>query len=549
MQFEQRQYQAELKAKIYHAWNELQKRNVLAVLPTGGGKTQVFASIVAEFCAQGLNCAVIAHRNELVAQMSTTIASRGVYHRVIGNNTLMPKVISRHRRKVGKSYIKPSAITAVVGVDTLIARNEEFVEWAKQIDLWVMDECHHTIKDNKWGNAVSMFKNACGLGVTATPERTDGQGLGSHVDGVFDYMVEGPSMRWLIDQGYLADYDIVCPESDMHVDEDKISASGDWSNKTLRQAAKQSKIVGDVAKNYILHASGRKAIVFATDVETATEITEQFTNLGIKAACVHGKSDDKWRDQSLELFENGDLMVLVNVDLFDEGLDIQGAEVCIMARPTASLIKYMQSIGRVLRPRAGKVARIIDHVSNVIRHKLPDKHRVWTLDRKQKKAKQKKDPDEIPLTVCKSCRKPYEAFRTACPWCGSVKPLPEQGSRTIEMVEGDLILLDRETLAKMRAETLLESPQSVAERVAAAAGSIAGRGAGNRQYEKVEAHKELAETIAVWAALERNRGFTDQEIHRRFYMTLGCDVLTALSASKTRQEMETLTETIKGFYT
>jgi superfamily II DNA or RNA helicase len=393
-----------------------------------------------------------------------------------------------------------------------------------------------------------MFVNAYGLGVTATPNRADGQGLSRETDGYMDDMVKGPSMRSLIERGFLSDYEIVCPKSDLNVDDSPLSKNGDWSNQTLRKAAKKSKIVGDVVSNYIKYANGRQAIVFATDVETADEISQDFNANGIRAVSLNGNSQTAFREESINLFAKKKLQVLVNVDLFDEGFDVPSCDVCIMARPTASLGKYLQQIGRVLRPAPNKIALVIDHVSNVIRHGLPDVHREWSLDRRQKKAKLGKDPDEIELTVCKECLKPYEKFRTVCPYCGFEKPLPEPRERTIEMVEGDLVLLTREMLERMRRSTELESPGSIAARVSVVAGPIAAKGVANRQAEKISAQSELKESIAQWAAIERLKGYTDREIHKKFYLTTGSDVLSALDGSHSRQEFTDMSERIKGWY-
>lgn len=295
-----------------------------------------------------------------------------------------------------------------------------------------------------------MMPNARGLGVTATPVRADGQGLGREFDGVFDVMHIGPSMRELIQREYLCDYEIVCPTSDLQVKEEEKSASGDWSTQTLRKAAKKSHIVGDVVENYIKFASGRKAIVFATDVETSNEIARKFNDSGIPAASLSAETPTATRDHYIEQFKSGALRVMVNVDLFDEGFDVPSCDVVIMARPTASLGKYRQQAGRALRYQIGKVALIIDMVSNVIRHGLPDKHIDWMLARRDKRGKQTRDPDDIPLTTCAKCTKPYERFRVVCPYCGHEKPLPNPRSRSVEIVEGDLILLDRATLERMR---------------------------------------------------------------------------------------------------
>lgn len=545
-------HQLTLKYDIYNSWNA-GNRNVLGVLPTGGGKSIVISDITLDGVKQNMRQAVIAHRNELVTQMSCHIARQGISHRIIGSDTTVRQAVDKHYREFGKSFVHPSAPTAVVGVDTLMSRQEDLKQWAQQIDRWTIDEAHHTIgnervEPNKWGRAVKMFSNAYGLGVTATPIRADGQGLGRTSDGVFDAMVQGPSMRWLIENNFLADYEIVCPKSDLYVDDTPVGKDGDWSSQTLRKAAKKSHIVGDVVQNYVRYAPGRKAIVFATDVETAGEIAKKFTNAAINAASLSAKSLPAVREKYLKDFADGKLRVLINVDLFDEGFDCPSCDVVILARPTASLGKYRQMVGRALRYMPNKLALIIDHVSNVIRHKLPDNHVAWSLNRRDKRAKQAKDPNDIELTVCAACAKPYERFRQSCPYCGFSRPLPEPRSRSIEMVEGDLILLDKAMLEKMRGKTVLEAPGDIANRVAAVAGAVAGKGAANRQMVKFEAHRELCDSVAQWAAVERARGFNDSEIQRKFYLTMGVDVLTALDASKPSSEMNTLTETVKGWY-
>ena len=542
-----RDYQQKAINEIYDSWNRGNK-NVSLVMCTGLGKSVCMSSIAVDFDKQHKPVAVIAHRNELVSQMSCHLARVGLYHRIIAPRTIVGQISRKHKIEFGKSFINPSALSAVVGVDTLMARADNLKNWAQQIALWEVDEQHHITRSNKWGRAVEMFVNARGLGVTATPNRADGQGLGRWADGIMDDMVLGPSMRWAVENNFLADYEIVCPKSDLNVEDSPLSINGDWSNQTLRKAAKKSQIVGDVVTNYIKYAFGRKAIVFATDVETAEEISRDFNAHDIRAVSLNGKSLPAFREQSLDNFRDNKLQVLVNVDLFDEGFDVPSCDVCIMARPTASLGKFLQQIGRVLRPAPNKTALIIDHVSNVIRHGLPDMPREWSLDRRQKKAKLTKDPDEIELTVCKKCLKPYEKFRTQCPYCGAEPVLPEPKSRSIEMVAGDLILLDKVALQRLRQNVVLEAPGEVAARVARVAGPIAAKSVANRQVEKIEAQGELKEAIAQWAAIERSRGFNDREIYRRFYLSTGMDVLTALDGSRTRQDYLTTAERVRGWY-
>lgn len=540
--------QQALKSDINNQWSA-GAQNVLGVLATGGGKSVIASDLVLDAFLSNKQQAVIAHRNELVSQMSLHIARRGVQHRIIGAAETVTQITRFHRKEFGRSFVNPSARTAVVGVDTLVSRAEKLKDWARQTDQWIIDEAHHVLRANKWGKAVELFPNARGLGITATPLRADGNGLGRQYEGVFDAMCVGLEMRALIELGALSDYEIVCPKSDLEVDDIEVGASGDWSNQKLRAAAKKSHIIGDVVACYCQYAWGKQAICFATDVETAGEIADKFHAAGIYAASLSANTNFAVREKYIDEFKNGKLKVLVNVDLFDEGFDVPACEVVIMARPTASLGKYRQMVGRALRVAPGKrFGLIIDHVSNVVRHNLPDRVIPWTLARRDKRGRQEIDPDEIPLTVCKHCTKPFERFLTKCPHCGLEPPLPEPRERTIATVDGDLVLLDKATLDRMRAATVIESPADIAARVGAVAGNFAGRGVSNRQIEKIAAHKDLQDAIAQWAGIERHKGLADREIHKKFYLAAGVDVLTALDGRKTRQEFEALTTKIKGWY-
>mgnify|MGYP001571949761 CR=1 FL=1 len=551
MQVERRDYQIALKEQTYAAWQAGQ-RNVLNVLPTGAGKSLVMSDIILDGAYQNLNQCVIAHRNELVSQMSAHIGRRAVPHRIIGSDSTIKQIQKQHRTLFeGQQFVHPTARTAVVGVDTLMARSKDLIKWAHQQDRWLGDEFHHCIagsNPNKWGKAVSMMPNAFGVGFTATPCRADGQGLGRHADGVFDIMNVGPSMRQLINQGYLSDFEIVCPTSDLQVDEDELSADGDWSSQKLKKAAKKSHIVGDVVENYCKYAFGRSAIVFATDIETGNDIAKKFNEWGVRATCLSSETPSFTREYYINEFKIGRLTVLINVDLFDEGFDVPTCDVVIMARPTASIGKYRQMVGRALRFVPNKVALIIDMVSNIKRHRLPDEEKLWTLDRREKRAKHKKDPEELELAVCRTCTKPYEPYLTACPHCGAAKPLPAPRERTLEMVEGDLILLDRATLEKMRQTVILESAGSIGQRIGMAAGAIAGAAGVKRQMEKIAAHNHLKETIAQWAGIQRAKGLEDSEIHRKFWHTTGFDVLTALDATRPASEMNSLNQIIQSWW-
>lgn len=551
--------QQQLETAIYSSWLA-GNRNVLAVGPTGFGKTVVIGEIAYKKNLQGSTQVKIAHRNELVGQISMAIARRGITHRIIGPKPTIQQITAAHRKEFnGHSFVNPDARCSVAGIDTLIARQEELSRWAQQVDHWTIDEAHHVLRDNKWGRGASMFPNAYGLGVTASPRRGDGKGLGRGLligdnkwsnDGLFDDMVLGPDMRWLIDNGALCDYEIACPQTDFHIDDAEFDINGELSPAKGRAASQKSHIVSDVVKEYITRSYGKRGITFTTDIETANDIAKRFNDCGIPCAAVSSKTPAGVRDEYINRFRSGKLWMLVNVDLFGEGFDVPAVEVVIMARPTASLAVYLQQFGRALRVLAGKLyGLVIDLVSNFKRHGFPDKKHIWSLDRLDRKATREKDPEEIELIACRGCSRPYERVKPACPHCGWSPPIAAGGGvRTLEQVDGDLMLLDRATLERMRAATVLESPADLSHRVAAVAGEIAGRGAANRLIEKHGAQQRLSAAIAQWAGIQRHMGRSDQESYRRFYLTAGVDVFGALSADRSRAEYDKLADMVEGWF-
>ena len=520
-----RDYQADLRNEIMTAWER--HRNVMAVLPTGGGKTVIFSSIMHDHV--GRSCA-IAHRQELVSQMSLSLARMEVRHQIIGPRNVVRFCMDLHRREVGESFYHPQAQHLVAGVDTIIARRENLARDLEQVTLWIMDEGHHLLQSNKWGRAVELMPNAKGLGVTATPCRADNKGLGRHADGVIDAMVEGPTMRWLIEQGYLTDYRIFAPPSDLDIASVTVSqATGDYNPQSLRKAVARSHLVGDVVEHYQRLANGRLGVTFATDVETAAEIAKQFNAAGTPAEIVSAKTPNVARQEIITRFRRRELLQLVNVDLFGEGFDLPAIEVVSMARPTQSYSLYTQQFGRALRPLEGKqYALIIDHAGNVVRHGLPDKERIWTLDGRTRSPRMRNPDDEIPLRYCVECTQPYLRSNPACPYCGHV-PVPADRS-TPEQVDGDLCEMSPELLARLRGQIDqgFEHPSAVAARMRrAGAPEIAARGAEKQIRLRQEAIRALRESMRWWGGLQRQRGISRQEAYRRFYFRYGVDVLTA----------------------
>lgn len=528
-----RPYQQEGKNGIYQAWNE-GHQNVVYVCPTGGGKTVTLASIINDHVGAA---AVIAHRQELVGQISLALAREGVQHNIIAPTKTVKMIRQKHIEEVGKDFIQPMSTVCVAGVDTLVRRKENLQSWRMQVTLWITDECHHVLIGNKWGKGVEMFPNARGLGVTATPIRADGHGLGRHASGVFDTMVEGPTMRWLIDNGYLTDYTIYAPLSDIQVDDVSLNKDGDYNQKQLKKAARNSHIVGDVVENYIKYAMGKRGVTFVTDVETAKDVANEYNARGVPAEAVDADTPADLRAAILKRFAKGELMQLVNVDLFGEGFDLPAIEVVSFARPTMSYSLYVQQFGRALRIMEGKTkAIIIDHVGNVVKHGLPDRVKQWSLDSKDKSPRTVDPDDEIPLKYCVACTRPHERFYKACPHCGFAAE-PEGRSRP-EQVDGDLVELSAEVLAMMRGDAdriATETPEQAAQRVmeelaAKHAPQIAiishSKKAAVKQQGWQQMQTALRESIAWWRSLQN---VDDSVAYRKFFHLFGIDVISAQS--------------------
>lgn len=543
-----RDYQNDIKGQVYDAWNAGHK-NVLLVMPTGMGKTKTFCSITIDLAfllEMRLPTAIMVHRKELVSQISLTLAEEEITHNIIAPRNVIAGIVAGHRRLLKKQYYNHNSIVTVLSVDTLNAREDKHRAWANTIKLWITDEATHLLLNNKWGRAASYFPNARGLGVTATPQRLDKKGLGRHADGVFDVMVEGPTTRWGIDNGYLCKYKIAIPQGDYNSFLGKATEGSDYSKAAMIQASHKSQIVGDVVSNYQKFANGKQAIVFTTDVKTGHDLEAKFKAAGIAAKFLSAESSDKERLDAMIDFRSKKIQVIVNVDLFDEGLDVPGIECVIQARPTKSLGKYLQMIGRGLRPAPGKEHLIlIDHVGNVTEHGLPDAKRHWTLDR----IIRRRDKTNL-IRICSNieCNAPYDRTLTECPWCNTEAILRGGGGGggkiPPEQVDGDLFLIDSDTLRELEANTHLQDPGIVQARVSAAVNAAAGIRAMKAQAERMATQKELVHVIAKWAGKQKHYGFGDRQINKMFYLQYGMTIYESLSHP--REEMLDILNQLRG---
>lgn len=541
-----RSYQQELKAGVLKAWAEGAKV-VCMQSGTGTGKTRVMESL-ADDVQDEAGCAM-AHRRELVGQMSCALASAGISHDIIAPKNVREIIVKKHFRLFGRTTYNPNGKWKVASVDTINARNDLGI-WANQVRYVFQDEGHHTLRHNKWGKAFNRFPNCIrGLLPTATPNRADKKGLGSWADGIADALVEGPPLRWVIDNGYLTDYDFhVVNPSDMNLAAVNITESGDFNPKQLAEAVKKSRsIIGDVVSTYLAHAKGLLGVTFAVDIEHAQLITDAFNRAGVPAVMVHSGSTDDERDSAIQRLEAREIWQIVNVDLFGEGFDLPAIECVSLARPTMSWPLYAQQVGRVLRlnissfltgiwdtltvdMRKQLIAKsskprglVFDHAGNLWRHEgPPDRPQVWSLDGGKRA---RRAGDEIPLRNCAKCHKNYFAIETKCPYCGEPMPEPDPSGGAIA-VDGNLYKLTPEMLAILRGEVWhvwgdAKVPYDKPE--------LAGVVRWNHDNRK-KASYALKRVMELWAGSYPE--VSDEVNHKRFFFLFGIDVLAALVLSE-----------------
>jgi superfamily II DNA or RNA helicase len=346
-------------------------RRVLGVAATGMGKTRCFASIVSSALIRSKRVVVAAHRVEIVEQISRALADLGVRHgRIQAGHSLTADFVQ------------------VAMVQTLINRIRKIPE----PDLLILDEAHHSASST-YLSLLRAWCNARVLGVTATPERADGRGLGE----AFDTLVEGPDTAFLIPQGFLADFDYFAPPPVADLSDVRTRA-GDYALDDLAAAMDKSTITGDAAEHYRRLLFPRPAIAFCTTVAHAEHVAAQFCSVGLKAASVDGAMDRAVRADRIAAIGDGRLHVLTSCSLISEGVDIPVVGGVILLRPTKSLSLYLQSVGRALRPKPdGSRAVILDHVGNVNLHGSPKLPRLWSLNAKRRKDR------EASVRQCKVC--------------------------------------------------------------------------------------------------------------------------------------------------
>jgi superfamily II DNA or RNA helicase len=400
-----RPYQQQLITDIRLQY-QLGHHRVLAVLPTGGGKTVCFSYIAQSAARKGNRVCILVHRAELLDQASRSLTAMGVSH---------------GRIAAGRS-MDLSHVVQVASVQTLARRLHKLP--GEFFQLLVVDEAHHT-NAGQWASVLQHFQQAHVLGVTATPCRGDGRGLGDH----YEAIVQGPSAAWLTDNGYLASARVLAPPGFNTTGLRK--RMGDFDTKESEQRV--GTIMGDCCSHYRKHLAGQTAIAFCCSVAHAEAVAALFISQGIPAASIDGTMTADQRRDLLTALGNGRIKVLTSCSLIGEGVDVPSVGGCILLRPTQSVSLHLQMIGRCLRPSPGKAAAVVlDHVGNTLRLGHHLEPREWTLE-----GLAKRDRDKAPsVKVCPQC---FAAMASQAKQCGECGHTFAAEARELQQVEGELV--------------------------------------------------------------------------------------------------------------
>ncbi|NMG55305.1 DEAD/DEAH box helicase [Aromatoleum aromaticum] len=400
-------------------------RRVLAYMPTGGGKTVSAEAMIRGAVAKGKRVLLTANRKQLVAQASAHLTRAGIAHGILqGENT-------RHLH----------APVLVCSIDTIAVRGIP-----DDVGLLIIDEAHAVAGSKKFRDLLFRYNRVPVIGLSATPFSP---GMGKHYDelrgALFEELVIGATIRELVELGNLVDVECYAPaDPDLSGVRTQRGIGGelDYSETQLAEAVDKPQLIGDIVQHWFKLARGKQTVVFATSIAHSQHIVTEFVRAGIAAAHIDYHFDDDERAAVLDRFARGETMILANVGLLAEGWDCPATECMILARPTKSLIRYIQMVGRVLRPHPGKErAVLLDHSGTVLRLGFATDELPLELDDGKANASTRKKEERKPSEpkACPSCKFVRPAGVHACPSCG----FAPQRLNDVEIADGELVKIDR----------------------------------------------------------------------------------------------------------
>jgi superfamily II DNA or RNA helicase len=397
-------------------------RSILLVAPTGSGKTVIASAIIHGVSRRVL---VIAHRREIVNQTSGKLSAFGVHHGII-------QAGDEHK-------LRPMCPVQVASIQTLHARAIRSEKMPMPpADLLIIDEAHHACAAI-YRAVLEKYPDAIVLGLTATPCRGDGRGLG----GIFEVMIQCPQIPELIEHEYLVRSRVYAP-----VDPDLRGVQtrqGDYVESQLAQRMDRDKLVGDIVTHWLKFGEGRRTVAFACSVGHSIHIRDEFVRAGIRAEHLDGDTPIEDRAAILARLASGETQIVSNCMVLTEGWDMPEVGCGILARPTKKMGLYRQMIGRLLRTATGKqYAIVLDHSGAVFRHGLPEDHVAWTLDPEkhaespehQRRLSEGRHNGLLECTQCSALRMGGKP----CPACGF---MPRRPAEFIVPAAGELGLVQR----------------------------------------------------------------------------------------------------------
>lgn len=397
-----RDYQAEIINKIQNSMLTGHRR-IIVQSPPRTGKTVVMSEIARRATVKNRRVLFLIHRKEVLEQANATFKEQGVDFDLLTSG--MVQTLTRCVDKLDAPHII------------------------------LVDEAHHVLSKS-YRRILDKFKDAYVLLFTATPVRLGREQL----DQVADDIVLGKSIKELTAAGFLAPFRYYQPPAGFNQSELKLSSTGDYTNKSITSAL-QSCLYGDLVSHYKRLAAGKQAVCYCHSIDAAKHAAAEFNKNGIAAAEVDGTTPRSERDELVKKFRDGAIKVMVNVNLFTEGVDLPDVDAVILARPTSSLSLYLQFAMRCLNPRAGKVAVIIDHANNVEKFGYPDSERNWLqLVKTGAKTRKNAETDNFNIVTCETCFAVLES-RTikagTCPYCDALikQKRPDKPVALIDLVE------------------------------------------------------------------------------------------------------------------
>jgi len=376
----------------------------LVVAPCGAGKSYLFAEMVRKTKGEVL---VLTHRQELKEQHESLFRNLGI------ENARVSMILTEANR-LGR-YPTPALIVA--------------------------DEAHLS-RSNSWMRVIQHY-DTWTVGLTATPVRLDGKPLGD----IFDAMIEGVDVKWLIDHHNLAPYEYYAPTL---VETDGLrKVAGDYVASDLEKLMNERAIYGDVIENYQRFAPGERTIAYCISVEHARATARALSEAGISAEFLSASTPERQRRQIMDRFRTGDFEILCNVGIISEGVSIDEVTCCMLLRPTESVALGIQQMMRCMRYLPGKTAKIIDFVGNYTRIGLPDDPREWSLGEPLKRKPRLNGEGNFYIRSCPEC---FMTFKTApvCPFCGAEYPMHPREIKAHEEIK--LQRITAEEMARVEAE-------------------------------------------------------------------------------------------------